>query len=258
MKGKRYNKEKSNFSWKKIVVSFFFIMFSLALAFSAIMILKWLRENKESKEIINDISNTIFIDNNIDNVEKYHVDFESLKETNPDTVAWIKVNGTDIEHPIVQTSNNSYYMNHSFDKKYNTAGWVFVDYSNKLDGSDKNLVVYAHNRKDGSLFGTLKNILTEDWQSNKDNLIIPFLTESEKSEYQVFSVYKIISEDYYITTNFKTNDEFEKFINTIKSRSIKNFETNVTPDDNILTLSTCADDNNYRVVLHAKKLKTIE
>ena len=183
------------------------------------------------------------------------MDFKSLKQKNSDTIAWIKVNGTDIEYPVVKTTNNDYYLTHSFDKSYNTAGWVFMNCNNKFDGTDNNIVIFAHNRMDGSMFGTLKNVLTSDWQNNKDNYIIPFITENEKDEYEVFSVYKIENEDYYITTNFKNDTEFQEFINKITSRSVKSFGTKVTTNDQILTLSTCAADNRYRVVVHAKKIK---
>ena len=116
------------------------------------------------------------------------------------------------------------------------------------------MVLYGPNRRDGSMFGTLKKILTKDWLENTDNFIIPFITENEKSRYQVFSVYKIEKENYYITTNFKTNPEFQEFIDKIKSRSIKNFGIIPRLGDSILTLSTCADNDKYRVVLHAKKI----
>ena len=178
-----------------------------------------------------------------------------MKQKNPDTIAWLKVNGTDIEYPVVKTTNNDYYMTHSFDKSYNSSGWAFMDYKNKCDGTDKNMVIYGHNRRDGSIFGTLQNILTEEWQNNSENFKIPFITENEKAEYQVFSVYKIEKEDYYITTNFGNNTEFKKFIDEIKSRSEKDFGIEVTENDNILTLSTCANDSRYRVVLHARKQK---
>ena len=121
-------------------------------------------------------------------------------------------------------------------------------------GTDKNIVVYGHNRKDGSMFGSLKNILKKDWLSNVNNFIIPFITEKEKSQYQVFSVYKIEKESYYITTNFKNETEFQEFIDKVKSRSVKNFGITPRVGDSILTLSTCADNDKYRVVLHAKKV----
>ena len=202
--------------------------------------------------IINDDKQNI---DNGENANKYNIEFESLKQKNENTVAWLKVNGTNVEYPVVRTNNNDYYLTHTFDKTYNSAGWIFMDYKNKLDGNEKNIVIYGHNRKDGSMFGTLKNILTEEWQNIEDNLIIPLIDENEKANYRVFSVYKIEQEDYYISTKFSTDNEFQKFIDKIKSRSVKDFGINVSKEDQILTLSTCADNNKYRVVLHAKKIK---
>ncbi len=184
---------------------------------------------------------------------KYTVDFNMLKKQNSDTVAWIKVNGTNIEYPIVKAKDNEYYLTHSFDKSSNSAGWIFADYKNKFDGTDKNIVVFGHNRKDKSMFGSLKNILTSEWQNNSENTEITFVSENENCLYKVFSIYQIEKEDYYIKTNFSNNNEFEKFLETIKNRSVKNFGTPVSSVDRILTLSTCASNDNYRIVLHAKK-----
>lgn len=247
-------KKKNNKILRKIIVIIIFLIFISIMIFTGIKIIIWFKENKQSEDIMDDILDSISIDEKVGSIDKYNIDFENLKQINSDTIAWIKVNGTEIEYPVVKTKNNDYYMTHSFDKTYNSAGFVFMDYKNKFDGTDNNMVIYGHNRRDGSMFGTLKNILTEDWQANPDNYIIPFITETKKAEYQVFSVYTIEAEDYYITTNFGTDNEFQKFIDKIKSRSIKDFGIDVTTDDNILTLSTCADNNKYRVVLHAKKI----
>ena len=253
MKGKHYNGNKKK-KKGKIIIPILLLIFISIMIFTGIKIFNWLKENRDSNDIIEDIQDTISIDENIDTVDKYNIDFDSLKQKNSDTIAWLKVNGTDIEYPVVKTTNNDFYMTHSFNKSYNSAGWVFMNYKNKFDGTDNNMVIYAHNRRDGSLFGTLKNILTEDWQNNSANYAIPFITEDEKAEYQVFSVYRIEKEDYYITTNFGNDSEFQKFIDKIKSRSVKDFNVNVDTQDHILTLSTCADNNKYRVVLHAKKI----
>ena len=256
MEGKHYNDNKkvNKRKTKRIIIPILLLIFISTMIITGIKIINWLKENKNSNDIIEDIQGLISIDDNIDSVNKYNVNFDSLKQKNPDTIAWIKVNGTNIEYPVVKTTNNNFYMTHSFDKSYNSAGWVFMDYKNKFDGTDHNMVIYGHNRRDGSMLGTLKNILTEEWQNNTENIIIPLITENEKSEYQVFSVYRIEKEDYYITTNFETDNEFKKFIDKVKSRSVKNFGVDVTTSDNILTLSTCADNNKYRVVLHAKKI----
>src|SRR5574344_892497 len=97
------------------------------------------------------------------------VDLNALRQQNSDTRAWLQVTGTNINYPVVQTTNNEYYLKHSFDKSYNSAGWVFADFRNKLDGTDRNTIFYAHARSDGSMFGSLKNILSSSWVSDDNN-----------------------------------------------------------------------------------------
>lgn len=228
-------------------------VFIIVLIFSIIKIVIWYKENLNNKRIMKNIKESVItIDDTISN--EYEVNFRELKNINQDTIAWIKVNGTNIDYPVVQSKDNSYYLTHSFDKSYNASGWIFADYRNKLDGTDKNVVIFAHNRKDGSCFGSLKNVLTEEWKNNSENHIVKIYTENANKKYQVFSVYQILSEEYYITTNFKSNEEYNEFFKTIIERSEKNFNINVTEEDTILTLSTCADNNKYRVVLHAKEI----
>ena len=255
MKGKHYKIKNTKKQIENVIVKTIFLICFLVMIFAGVKIINWIKENKKNKDIKNNISNFISIDKNKTKVEKYQIDFEKLKQINSQTIAWFKVNGTNIEYPIVKNKNNDYYLTHSFDNSYNSSGWVFIDYNNKVDGTDKNIVIYGHNRKNGSMLGTLKNILSKDWQSNPENYIIPFITEKENAEYEVFSVYKIEKEDYYITTSFKNDEEFQKFIDKIKLRSENDFGVNITTKDSILTLSTCANDNRYRVVLHAKKIK---
>lgn len=182
------------------------------------------------------------------------VDINALKSKNSDTIGWINVNNTNINYPYVQGKDNSYYLTHSYDKSYNEAGWVFLDYRNSSTLSDKNNILYAHSRLDKTMFGSLSKTLKSNWYNNKDNHIIRLSTESENTMWQIFSVYKIPEESYYITTNFNTDSEYETFLNTIKGRSIHNFNTTLTVEDKILTLSTCYSDTE-RTVVHAKLIK---
>ena len=252
--GKHSNRKKSK-KIKRIIATIFLIIFLCLMFFSGHKIITWIIENNQSKQLVEEVANTVtVVIEKETKKEKYDIDFKSLKEKNADVVAWLKVNGTNIEFPVVQGTNNYYYLTHSLDESVNSAGWIFMDYKNKLDGTDKNIVVYGHNRRDDSMFGTLKNILNEEWYENKENYIIPFITENKKSEYQVFSIYTVEAEDYYITTEFDSTAEYDEFIDDIENRSIKNFGINVKSSDNILTLSTCADNSKYRVVLHAKEL----
>lgn len=232
----------------------FLLVFVILSIISLIKIIEWYSNNKNNKEIAEQISETVTIDETQEEKDKYNVNFDKLKEQNPDTIAWLKVNGTNVEYTVVKTNNNDYYLNHNFEKQYNEAGWIFADYHNKFDGTDKNIVIYGHNRVDNSMFGSLKNILNSEWYSNKDNLKINLITENEKCIYEVFSVYQIENEDYYIQTNFKNDTEYDKFLQTIRGRSVNDFNIDLTSEDSVLTLSTCANNYRDRIVLHAKKI----
>ena len=244
---KRKDKKK-----KVLIINIIQILLIVVLVYSAIHIAIWYKNNESNKEIIKETLKTVKINDDTKTKQKYEVDFKELKNKNSDTIAWLKVENTNIEFPIVKANDNSYYLSHNFNKEYNKAGWIFADYKNKFDTTDKNIVIYGHNMRDNSMFGSLKDVIKKEWYNNESNKYITLITEEEYHIYEVFSVYQIESEDYYIKTNFK-NNEFEEFINTIKERSKKDFNVKVTKDDNILTLSTCANNNKYRVVLHAKK-----
>ena len=182
------------------------------------------------------------------------VDFSELTKKNPDTVGWISLSGTNINYPVVQTTNNDFYLNHTFDRSYNQAGWVFADYRNSVDGNDKNMIFYAHGRIDGTMFGTLRNVLTNGWLNNPDNFTVRTSNARENALWQVFSVYHIKTTTDYIKTGFNDDQDFQDFTNMLINRSAFNFHTNVTGTDHILTLSTCYS-NTERVVLHAKLIK---
>lgn len=183
-----------------------------------------------------------------------NVDFSDLKNVNSDTVGWIKVNGTNINYPFVQTKDNVYYLTHAFNKSKNSAGWVFLDYRNKKDLSDKNNILYAHGRIDKTMFGSLRNALTNGWLSNKDNYVFKLSTPYENTLWQVFSIYHIPVTSDYLRIEFNGDEDFLNFANMLKERSAHNFETSVSANDRIITLSTCYDETE-RVVLHAKLIK---
>ena len=184
------------------------------------------------------------------------VDFTELKKKNSDTAGWIQVNGTNINYPYVHTTDNEYYLTHSFDKSYNSAGWVFLDYRNKKDEYGRNNILYAHSRLDNTMFGSLRGVISPSWYNNSNNYIVKTSNEKTNALWQVFSVYTIEPESYYIKTKF--NDaEFEKFLNTITSRSVHDFNVTTSVEDKILTLSSCYYDNK-RVVLHAKLIRIEE
>ena len=237
----------------KIVVTFIQIVLIAVIIFSGIKIIEWIKSNKKNKDIMSEIKENVVINNEMDsNNEEYKIDFAKLKQKNSDAIAWIKVNGTDIDFPVVKGTDNSYYLTHNFDKEKNKAEWIFADYRNKFDGTDKNIIIYGHNMKNGSMFASLKDVIKEEWYNNENNKYIALITENENCKYQVFSVYQIETEEDYLQTNISN---FKEFVEKIKGRSKKKFNVDIKETDSILTLSTCADNTKYRVVLHAVKIK---
>ena len=186
------------------------------------------------------------------------VDFNDLLKQNSDTVAWIIVKNTNVNYPVVQTTNNDYYLHHSFNRKTNGAGWVFADFRDNFNDFNQNMVIYAHGRKDKVMFGSLTNTLKPNWYKNTDNQIIQLSTLKYNTMWQIFSIYKVEAESYYITTDFGSKESYATFIQKMKDRSIYDFGIDVTTDDKILTLSTCYNDNGIRLVVQAKLVKIQE
>lgn len=246
----RRSKKTNGAKEKRKITYFIFPLISLVIvAFCLVYIIQWFNENGANQEVLNNLYGET-VQKNEDTGET-KIDFAKLKQKNSDTCGWLTVNNTNIDYPVVKGENNSYYVSKNFNKEDNIAGWIFADYRLKLDGTDKNTVIYGHNMKDGSMFGTLKKALNKDWYNKEENLKITYRTSSEILTYKVFSVYQIEKESYYTKPNFSSNEEYQTFLDTLKSRSVKNFGTSVTVNDKILTLSTCASNSNYRVVLHA-------
>lgn len=181
-----------------------------------------------------------------------NVNFDDLKKINSDVKGWINVSGTNVNYPFVQASDNKYYLTHGFNKSYNQAGWVFLDYRN--NDINKHTILYAHGRSDKTMFGSLKDILTNGWLNDKNNFIIKISTITENSLWQIFSAYRIPTTSDYLQIEFDNNDKFLEFANMLRDRSSYNFNTSVSKNDKILTLSTCYN-NKEKMVLHAKLIK---
>ena len=269
-------RKKKKLRFRKWVIVVFFIFFLSILSVGSIGIYFWLNDNNEidkiQEKVVDDTKvkekedndNTEQINPPEDKADDYwdyikmnllEVDFNDLLAKNSDTVGWIQVQGTNINYPIVQTTNNDYYLNHAFDKTENKAGWVYMDYRNNAVDFNQNTIIYAHSRYNGTMFGSLKNILNSSWYTNKENHIIRLSTPTENTMWQVFSVYTIPKESYYITPSFPTDESYQEFLNTIKGRSEVDFSGTVSTGDKVLTLSTCKDNFGNRIVMHAKLIK---
>ena len=274
MKEKMNNKIK--LKWKNIILILIFLILFITFNISIYNIIKWKLDSNKTNEEINTIQENTNIEEVKDNkgteiikqaekipkenpywdyikMNMIDVNFNNLKKINSDVVGWIKVNGTNINYPFVQSKDNKYYLTHSFSKSYNNAGLVFLDYRNN-NINNRNTIIYAHGRTDKTMFGTLRKVLNNGWINNTNNYVIKISTEKENSLWQIFSIYHIPTTNDYLQTEFKDKREYQRFLNILKNRSNHNFNTSITSNNTILTLSTCYNDSE-KMVVHAKLIK---
>lgn len=265
------------FSLKKGIVLCFLLLFLSAFVYSGVKLIFWKIDSDntyEQIEIINKNVEIVEVEDNeatqiinppeeensanpywdYINMNLINVDFANLLKINSDTKGWLQVNGTNINYPFVQTTDNDYYLKRDFNKKKNSAGWVYLDYRNNINSLDQNTIIYAHGRLNGTMFGSLKNIFDSDWFEDTNNHVIKLSTENENTLWQVFSVYHIPTTSDYLKINFDNGNEFLDFVNMLEARSQYDFNVEFNENDKILTLSTCYNDEE-RVVLHAKLIK---
>ena len=268
-----YYKTKINKKGNK--KKFISLMMCLSLIiFSLYTILNWCDDNSKIRQINTEIDKNIKLKTNQNQEELvnsplnlnsdfyyyatfpfFNVDFSYFLSKNSDTVGFLQVKNTNIHYPVVKTVDNNYYLEHSFDKSENKAGWIYMDYRSNIDSLVDNTVIYGHSRLDGTMFGTLKYALTSDWQADKDNYVIYLSTLKENMIFQIFSIYSITRENYYLMPNFSSGEKKQVWLNTMRERNIAPINTEVNVNDKILTLSTCQNSHGGRIVIHSKLIK---
>lgn len=248
--------KKRKFKVKNILLILFIVVFLFSTTKIVLFLFDSHNNKKETKELIQDVIN-IEIE---EEKEVFKIDFEKLLSINNDTIGWIRFNQDKVNNPIVHTSDNSYYLKRSFEKKSNQAGAIFMDYRN-TSFNDRNVVLFGHAMLDDTMFGSLQDIFKNDFFDTKENNYIQLYNkDNELLNYQIFSYYIIEKEEYYITTSFNSDSDFNKFIDTITRRSYKKFDVEVNTSDKILTLSTCSGTGgtSKRKVVHAKRVEILE
>lgn len=170
-------------------------------------------------------------------------DFAALEEANPDFAAWIEIPGTSISYPVLLGATNDTYLRHTFEKTYNIAGSIFIDYRNAKDLSSYHTLIYGHNMKDGSMFGELGKYLDKDFF--EEHKTIYLYTKTATYEYEAVAARETNIEDPAYQLGFTDEQSFYEYLghmSTLGGGPIK--------QNNLLTLSTCTnveDDDRYIV-----------
>lgn len=183
--------------------------------------------------------------------------FKRLLEINKDVVGWIKIPGSIIDYPVLQSKDNEFYLNHNIEGKVIRTGSIFMDYRNKIKKYDQNTILYGHHLKDNTMFRDLIKFQNKEFFGK--NTIINFGTLGGYNQWEIFSVYITDTKFDYLITNFKTSKEYIKYLNTVKKKSMFTKNVELTEKDRILTLSTCSYKfKDARLVLHARLVENTD
>lgn len=182
------------------------------------------------------------------------IDFASLQAINEDIIGWIEVEALDINYPVVIGEDNDYYLHRTFRRQDNFAGSIFLDYMCRPNFSGRNTIVYGHNMKNGSMFGSLKEFRNQETYDKSPYFWI--YTKDRIYQYEIFSCAEVgtYSEVYQI--DFGTPEEFQNFIDVAKSRSVVGNDVDVSLRDTVVTLSTCTGNTETRFVVQGKRVRT--
>ncbi len=187
--------------------------------------------------------------------------YKTLYNKNKKLIGWLKIDDTIIDYPVMQTSNNEYYLTYNFNQEYDKNGSIFMDYQCKAFPRSQNLILYGHHMKSGKMFGDLEKYVKESYY--KGHSVIQFDTIYEKGTYQVMYVFraKVLKENdvsfkYYQFINANSAEEFNSYMKEMAQMSL--YDTGVTAEygDELLTLSTCDNsqtDGRFAVV--AKRIQ---
>lgn len=180
------------------------------------------------------------------------VNFKTLVEINDDVVGWIRLDDTKINYPVVQGTDNDYYLNHLYNHNVNWMGSVFFDYRNKNDFSDKNTAIYAHHTNNGSMFYTLESYKSQEF-FNEHNVFTFFHVNGKKYEFYPIAGLVISADEPFMQLEFESNQEFMDYVAGFRNRSTFVSPVTLVESDHIVTMVTCTDDfTNARYALFCK------
>ena len=256
MKKSKHTKSKS----KRIIIrTMLVIVFVISIA---VLLLHLHNLNKEKQDNQNILEN-IKIDTaevTEERTEKM-IQLEELQKENEEIIGWIEIAETNINLPVCQAQDNSYYLTHNYKKEKATSGALFLDKDFNLDKPSTNYLIYGHRNKNGTMFEDLMKY--KDEQFFKSHPTIKFTTTKEDTEYQIIAVFfsRVYYKDeqnvfrYYQFVNAENETEYNEYISNCKKASI--YDTGATAEygEQLLTLSTCEysqEDGRFAIVAKKK------
>ena len=201
----------------------------------------------------------------VDNAEPPLMDFSKIQAANRDIIAWLVIPDTRIDYPIVQSTNNNYYLHHDAFKNSNRNGALFLDYRVRSDFSDFSNVIYGHHMESGMMFQNLIRFKEEAFFTNHTSAML--FTPNKTRQLEIFAVAVVSQNNELYQYAFASITEKETHLKTIKEKAIHYRDMNISADDRIVIFSTCSYEfSNARTIVAARLrdfdtnpiLKTVE
>ncbi len=210
-----------------------FVIAVIILIYSLYQLYNYNKERIESKKL----AEKVISESLSHKVAPINIDFEKLKQESSDIIAWLYCEGTPINYPVVQAADNSYYLHKGTDGEYSLSGTLFVDYLNNGDFTDNNTIIYGHNMKNGTMFGTLTEYINQEYYDEHSEMYI--LTPEKNFKVKLITGATVNS----TASNYKlplVDEEKENFISELREKSTFKSEYVFSPDDRYVMLSTCS------------------
>lgn len=245
---------------KKVLYIIITIALIGTMLISAISIFNNLTEDRKQEKVYNELSQYIYVENQQENNEEQQSEnYSKVFKLNTDMVAWLKIEGTNINYPVMQTPQNpDYYINKNFYKQDSSWGTPYMEEECDINSSS-NLIIYGHHINNYRMFGELENYKDKKYYNN--HKVIKLITERDVREYEIVTVFKttVYEENefkYYEFINYKIQQQLDDFINQCESKAFYNTGVKCTGGDKLITLSTCEySSKNGRLVVVAKEIK---
>lgn len=239
------------------------ILFITGLVFLGILIYGEYKEYKHARDIkeLQEQKASAYGDTDIQ-LSDILPEYRKMYKTNSDLTGWIVIDGTDINYPVVQSRvYQEFYLDHNFDGEEDDAGSIFADARNDVFLPDDNIIIYGHNMKNGTMFGTLQYYLDKDYYYGHRRISFDTLYKRKVYEIAVVGLSKISEEGqdtfkYYNFLNAKNKKAFKKYVENIKKLEAYDTGTDLKYGDKLITLSTCNSvEEDGRLFIVAKEVK---
>ena len=173
---------------------------------------------------------------------------------NDNIIGYLYIEGTSINYPVTQYTDNEFYLDHDIRGNPDRAGWIFLDYENDITREDPNVIIYGHNMRRDIRFHSIRHYVNRDFFDA--HRYITFNTAYAEYRWEIFSFYITCINFFYIQVYFDSDEEFYELLEEMKARSMHDSGVEVGRGDRVLTLSTCVGNpENERFVVNARLIR---